>query len=387
MNEPDPGGGAHYYLGDYKRLATEFAKRIARDPELKGWITHVDISSGHWGECHQENFMIYGTSTNIPSFNAANLVDVIDHWVSVLPDDVALIINFQCGSPSGYAANPRYYEGWAYGASKAKSEGLGGQLIGWRSDGIGGTADYIGYTFSTNPDMKYYRFQGPTLGEPVGDWTTSAPGTTAETRMISITDGLNWFKTTDETNYYKWISSPRSLINGVFGTMYNIKYQNPNSMDAAYRSAMTGFATTQGYRFFIPSLVLPSTVAANAEFSVWATLENRGRQRLFWPNYELRVLFDTTGTANDKTYTIPGDIARLYGSGDSGSLGATSFTSAAHGVTLAAGTYTVKVGIAAKASLSSAPHIRIAFTDDLQTSSTVDARGTRWYSIGSLTVN
>ena len=362
-NNEDPVAGGMSMQENLLRLIQGFKDHIDT-PENRAKLAWVDMGmTGAWGEMHAHNtHLMPGTAPQKrwPTPKYDYMTAMIDAWWT-LSDDIPLMVNFQAATRDSFEEKPvPGFNGWRYTCAKAVAGGVGGQVAGWRNDGIHNTAYWINPSLRDHSELAECYKYGPLSGEPSGQWNTTA----------DITAALEWFQTTDD-NKYPWPNG--TSVPGVFGTSFNIKYVNLDNVGQAYGEVIDDFTGAMGYKLHPKEILLPATPQAGQAWSAEVTWQNAGNTRLYWRHYAASLRF--VGSGLPVVYALPGDLSAIEPGASEAMV--------ASGIVLPAGTYGIEVGIGPKSGIAEVVPVPPAVN---QAQCTSTNNGTRWCPVGSVTV-
>jgi hypothetical protein len=374
-NYNEPPGSGQTFRERYTALIAWFRTSILT-PANVPWIAYIDTGGwGDWGEMHTHNTRLHADgTTRLPTPNTATFTALLDEWWKV-PDTIPLLTNFQAATLDSAQAfstsdrtNPLNFDGWRAVCSRAIAEGFGGQMAAWRTDGMDApdaainTAWQINLALRDFPELGECWRYGPINGEPAGAFATPT----------ALSASLDWFGST--VSAWPWPNGAGTP--GPRGSMFNGKYINLTTTFAAAVPRIQTFNAAVGYRIYPSAVLLPSAPSAGESWSVRVTIKNAGPHRLFSYLYAPAIRFVPSAGA-PTTLALGADLARLEQGQEA--------VASRRGITLPAGTYTVRFGIAPKPGVVTPVPVVSPSLDPA--SCTTDADGSRWCTLGSLTVD
>lgn len=309
------------------------------NPQWAEKIAYMDVRSiGSWSENHATGITIVGKSARWPMPSWSNMKAIVDAHLEY--QYIPQLVNFDNDDNYREADGPHP---WDYACSEAQ---LGGQTIGWRTDGIEVTLWEINQVWAWSDAAKNCWKTGPVHAEAMnGSGLVSA----------DLTEGLSRL-----TNWH--------------ASGWNNKYSSAYPRDAAYTAEVDQWLLDAGYRLYVPEAVIPDTAVANQAFDVEVQLANSGNALFYRNFYDLAVRFHPTGYGEDVIVQLPGDLRSAL----PGEAPAT-FTGSG---TLPAGEYTVSVSIMEDPAFGATFPVKLA-----QRAGSCTKEDTGWWcEIGSTTV-
>ncbi|NEV62835.1 DUF4832 domain-containing protein [Thiorhodococcus minor] len=309
------------------------------NPQWAEKIAYMDIRSiGSWSENHTTGISIVGRSSRWPMPAWSNMKAILDAHLEYRY--IPQIVNFDNDDDYREADGPHP---WDYACSEAQ---LGGQTIGWRTDGIEVTLWEIDQVWSWSDAAKECWKTGPVYAEAMnGSGLVSA----------DLTEGLSRL-----TNWH--------------ASGWNNKYSSSYPRDAAYTAEVDQWLLDAGYRLQVSEAVIPSIAAADEAFDVEVQLTNVGNAAFYRNFYALEVRFTPTSYGEDVIVKLPGELRSVQ-------PGEPAITFAGSG-SLPAGEYRVSVGLIQDAAFGSSFPVKLAQRAD---SCTQESSGW-WCEIGTTVV-
>ncbi|WP_207281030.1 DUF4832 domain-containing protein, partial [Thiocystis violacea] len=301
-------------------------------------IAYMDVRSiGSWSENHATGITIAGTSSRWPMPKWTNMKAIIDAHLDY--EHIPQIVNFD--NDDKYRETDGTHP-WDYACREAQ---LGGQTIGWRTDGIEVTLWEINQVWSWSEAAKNCWKTGPVYAEAM-----SGSGLPA----ANLTEGL--------TRLTNWQASG-----------WNNKYASTYPKDAAYTAEVDEWLMDAGYRLNVPEAMIPKTAVANQSFNVELDLANLGNAPFYRNFYELQLRFSPVGSGKEVIVSFPGDLRSIL-------PGEPAVTFTGSGA-LPAGEYRVSVGLIEDSTFGSSFPVKLAQNSS---SCTKEASGW-WCDIGTTT--